>query len=65
GYKHLKDFSLITSSQSKWVQAADILAGVLGRLLNDIKDDTLNDDSLLKLAKTLLPSLLFQDVMGV
>ncbi|MGW6108961.1 DUF3800 domain-containing protein [Bacillus subtilis] len=63
GYKHLKDFSFISSSQSKWVQAADILAGVLGRLLNDIKDDTLNDDSLLKLAKTLLTSLLFQDVI--
>ncbi|MCY8932663.1 DUF3800 domain-containing protein [Bacillus atrophaeus] len=62
GFKHLKDFSFGESDQSRWLQAADLLAGVLGRLFDNIYYDKLQDDELLELVRTLIPSFFRQDI---
>ncbi|MDY7903526.1 MULTISPECIES: DUF3800 domain-containing protein [Bacillus] len=62
GYKHLKEFSIGGSTRSRWIQAADILAGVIGRLLEEIHGDNLQNEELLELARTLIPSFVSQEI---
>ncbi|UWD98877.1 DUF3800 domain-containing protein [Bacillus velezensis] len=62
GFQRLKDFSFGNSEQNRWLQAADILAGVLGRLFDRIYHDKLQNDELLELVRPLIPSFFRQDI---
>jgi len=62
GFKHLKEFSFEDSKESRWIQAADILASVIGRVLKRIYSDEPLEGELLELARLTIPGLMVNEI---
>ncbi|MCU4797362.1 DUF3800 domain-containing protein [Bacillus cereus] len=62
GFKYLKAFSFEDSKESRWIQAADILASVIGRILKRVYSGEPLEAELLELAKLTLPALIDYEI---
>ncbi|WP_142954545.1 DUF3800 domain-containing protein [Bacillus cereus] len=62
GFKHLKEFSFEDSKESRWIQAADLLASVIGRVLKRVYSDEPIEAELLELARLTIPALMVNEI---
>ncbi|MEI2443881.1 DUF3800 domain-containing protein [Priestia megaterium] len=62
GFNQLKKFSFADSKENEWIQASDILASVLGRVLKTIYHNESFNEELFNLAKSVLPLLLVKEM---